>query len=214
MDKELVWYPSDKEGWAQGVLVNSIEEPLAKVKTSDGQVPPSRSSSLFYVFLINIIPVFVCSRAPEVAGTLSSLSLSSKFVFPSTTRFSVPRPQVLEFKRKFIMKMNEGTLKIVDDMITLDEINEPIILNNIKQRYLKDHIYVRRAYLARSRFPSPLYVDIYRPNARICESIPNLKPIRRAAHSRVHKGLERVDEAASLRNCSGSSLLDHYLTSL
>lgn len=55
--------------------------------------------------------------------------------------------QILEFKRNFLLTRNEGALKVVDDMITLDEINEPIILNNIRLRYLQDQIYARLSFV-------------------------------------------------------------------
>jgi len=64
---------------------------------------------------------------------------------------------VIELKKKFVLKMNEGTLKIVEDMISLDEINEPIILNNIRQRYLTDSIYVRFLLL----IPIELLINYY-----------------------------------------------------
>ena len=52
--------------------------------------------------------------------------------------------QEVEVNRKQTEPVNEALLKSYDDMISLDMISEPLILHNVKQRYEKDIIYVRR----------------------------------------------------------------------
>lgn len=40
MEKERVWFPSEREGWALGEVAGQTDEQTAKVKASDGQVRP------------------------------------------------------------------------------------------------------------------------------------------------------------------------------
>lgn len=44
--------------------------------------------------------------------------------------------------KKDIHLIVEGSLRVVDDLITLDELNEPVLLFNLKERYAQDKIYV------------------------------------------------------------------------
>lgn len=45
--------------------------------------------------------------------------------------------------KKNTVAFNPVSLRIItDDLITLDDLTEPVILHNIKERYLKDIIYV------------------------------------------------------------------------
>jgi myosin heavy subunit len=44
--------------------------------------------------------------------------------------------------KKDIQLIVPGSLQVVDDLITLDELNEPVLLHNLKERYLEDKIYV------------------------------------------------------------------------
>lgn len=41
----------------------------------------------------------------------------------------------------------EENLKVVEDLITLDELNEPILLFSLKERYFQDLIYVSNCFL-------------------------------------------------------------------
>jgi hypothetical protein len=38
MEKERVWYPHEKEGWALGELVGQVDDTVQKIKTKDGIV--------------------------------------------------------------------------------------------------------------------------------------------------------------------------------
>ena len=47
-------------------------------------------------------------------------------------------------KKDQILPLLESSLKTVDDMISLDELNQAVILHNLRERYHRDEIYVRR----------------------------------------------------------------------
>lgn len=60
---------------------------------------------------------------------------------PKTILCTNQRKEVLVTK-KDIRLIVEGSLRVVDDLITLDELNEPVLLYNLKERYSEDKIYV------------------------------------------------------------------------
>ena len=57
-----------------------------------------------------------------------------------------PTPLVQSFTipaklSKELIHMDEAALQTYDNMIKLNDLNEPVILHNLRQRFLKDHIY-------------------------------------------------------------------------
>jgi len=106
MEKDKVWYPSEKEGWAQGTLVDNNDAEKTKVKTSEGQV--RRRVSPPQIFLANncnfcnIITSLFCGFESGILGWEQSLcrlsSSSSSPLSPSSpTRFSFLIPIAQEF---------------------------------------------------------------------------------------------------------------------
>jgi hypothetical protein len=110
------------------------------------------------------------------------------------------------------MKMNEDSLKIVEDMIKLDEINEPIILNNIRHRYLKDNIYVLPIWL----LPIPIkihsyLIDLHWSDVGLGKSVSSLVAVRRTSYPGIRAQQKGLYAAAPLRNCSS---ITSYIVSL
>ena len=66
-------------------------------------------------------------------------------------------------QKKAVIPYNENSIQGVDDLIKLDELNEPVILENLKRRYEADKIYVRaqllRVVLVCSTFCFRLLLD-------------------------------------------------------
>jgi myosin-5 len=64
--------------------------------------------------------------------------------YTSTTR-TIQEALIL---KKSVISFNPVSLRIItDDLITLDDLTEPVILHNVRERYLKDIVYVRLNFL-------------------------------------------------------------------
>ena len=63
-------------------------------------------------------------------------------------RLSSDCPSVLQadivVKKDQVLPVLESSLRNADDLISLDELNQPVILHNFRERYLNNDIYVRQ----------------------------------------------------------------------
>lgn len=76
--------------------------------------------------------------------------------------------QDLVVKKDQVMPLLDSGLEIVDDMISMDELNQAVILHNLRERYKKSEIYVPGIT---QRKPGLSSLDLYWEHCCLCESL-------------------------------------------